>query len=176
MAILIMEVHVSPKYVLTFLLVFLFGCAQKQSDQLTQQQKVQITKDVRAVVDSMIATAERLDGEAGLQFYWDSPDFVAVNPDGSLSDYQAIKKMSDEGVKTISVMTMSTTRAEFRVLTKEIVICAWKGKGEVALKTGDKMTYDPDVLTLVFRNFDGKWKIVYSHESATVVTQKATKK
>jgi ketosteroid isomerase-like protein len=124
----------------------------------------------------MIATAVRLDAEAGLRFYWDSPDFIAINPDGSISDYQAIKKLSDEGVKTIAVMTMSTTRADFKVLTQDIVICAWRGKGEVTLKAGTKMSYDPDALTLVFRNIDGKWKIVYSHESATIVTEKVRKK
>ncbi len=165
-----------PKLMFLASLLFFLGCARNQNDQLTQQQQDQIKQEVRAVVDSMIATALRLDADAGIQFYWDSPDFIAVNPDGSTSDYQAMKKLGTEGVKTIAAMTMSASRTDFRVLTKEIVICAWIGKGEVALKSGVRMTYDPDALTLVFKKIEGKWKVIYSHESATIVTQKVGKK
>ena len=158
------------------LLLSFLACTQKQPDQFTQQQKDQIKSDLRVVLDSIIATSLRLDANAGLQFYWDSPDFLAINTDGSQSDYQALKKMGSEGVKTIATMTMSTSRADFSVLTKDIAVCTWIGKGVVTFKSGDIMTYGPDALTLIFRNFDGKWKITYSHESATIVTKKAGKK
>ena len=158
------------------LLLSSFACTQKQPDQLTQQQKDQIKSELRAVLDSIFATSMRLYADAGLQFYRDSPDFLAINPDGSQSDYQAMKRMGSEGVKTIATMTMTTTRADFSVLTKDIAVCTWFGKGTVTFKSGDIMTYGPDALTLIFRNFDGKWKITYSHESATIVTKKANKK
>jgi hypothetical protein len=87
-----------------------------------------------------------------------------------------MKKLAEEGVKTIATMTLTTTHTDVKVLTKDIVLCAWKGKGTVTLKAGDKMTYDPDALTLVFRKIDGKWKIAYSHESATIVTENVGKK
>jgi ketosteroid isomerase-like protein len=172
----IKEVEVKSRLMIAALLLSLLACTQKQPDQLTQRQKDQIKNDLKAVVDSMIATALRLDGDAGLQFYWDSPDFLAINPDGSQSDYQAMKRLGIEGVKTIATMTMSASKVDFSVLTKDIAVCTWIGKGEVTFKSGDRMTYDPDALTLLFRNIDGKWKIACSHESATIVKDKVSKK
>ncbi|HTY38207.1 MAG TPA: DUF3804 family protein [Bacteroidota bacterium] len=162
--------------IFTIVLLLSFGaCTQKQSDQLSQQQKDQIRTELRTVVDSMIATSLKLDADAGLQFYWDSPEFLAINPDGSQCDFQALKKMGIEGVKTIASMTLSTSHADISVYAKDLALCTWIGKGEVVLKSGDKMTYDPDALTLLFRKIDGKWKIAYSHESAAIANGKAKK-
>jgi hypothetical protein len=166
---------VKSKLIVAAKLLSVAACTQKQSAQLTQQQTDQVKHELKAFVDSMIATSLRLDGEAGIQFYWDSPEFMAINPDGSQSDIQAMKKMADEGVKTIATMSMSATRCDFTVFSMESGMCTWIGKGEVALKSGDKLTYDPDALTMLFRNIDGKWKIVYSHESATIVKSKVGK-
>lgn len=162
------------KFMLVAVLVSFSASTQKQSD-LTQQRQDEIKKELKVVIDSMIAAIDRLDAAAGIQFYWDSPDFMAINADGSISDYHALKKMGVEGAKTIASMTISTSQVDFVVLTQDVAICTWRSKGEVALKSGTKMKYDPDVLTLIFRRIDGKWKITYSQESATIVTQKASK-
>jgi hypothetical protein len=163
---------VKSKLIIAAILFSFAACTQKQSDQLSRQQTDQIKHELKAFVDSMIATSLRLDGEAGIHFYWDSPEFLAINPDGSQSDYQAMKKIGTEGVKTIATMSMSASRCDFTVFSKESAMCCWIGKGEVALKSGDKLTYDPDALTLILRNIDGKWKVAYSHESATIVKGK----
>ena len=159
------------------LLVLFVGCApQQQSDQLTQQQKDQIKKDVKAVVDSMVAKDEKLDADGVMARYWDSPDFVSFGPDGSRSDYQAAKKGLADMFSASASLKIFTIREDFIVLSKDIVICAFLAKSEVVLKSGDKMVFDPDAVTLVFQKIAAQWKVIYQHESATIMTQKAGKK
>ena len=162
-------------FVAALLLLFI-GCTQQQSDQLTQQQKDQIKSEVKAVVDSVITKAQRLDMGATLQYYWDSPEFAIYNPDGSRSDFEATKKMLVWFADSVSAFKLATVREEFPIVTKDLVIYVWVGNDELTLKSGDKTKYDPDAQTFVFRKLDGKWKIVYVQESATIVTQKAGKK
>ena len=158
------------------LLLFIIGCTPQQSDQLTQQQKDQIKKELTAVVDSMIARFDRLDVNGGFQYSWDSPEYVAFNADGSRSDFQATKKAAIDALGSMVALKISTVREDFTVLSKDLAICAWAGKEEVTLKSGDKVLYDPDATTLIFRKIADQWKAIYSHESATIVTQKADKK
>jgi ketosteroid isomerase-like protein len=50
------------------------------------------------------------------------------------------------------------------------------GKDEVIMKSGDRQTCDRHAYTMVFKKIAGQWKVVYSHDSGIVVTQKAGKK
>ena len=162
-------------FVAALLLLFI-GCTQQQSDQLTQQQKDQIKSEVKAVVDSVITKAQRLDMGATLQYYWDSPEFAIYNPDGSRSDYQTSKKGLADLFSSLASFKLHPTREDLIVLTKDIVIDSWIGKTEAVLKSGDKMVFDPDGVTQVFQRIAGQWKLIYAHESATIAAQKAGKK
>jgi hypothetical protein len=162
--------------VFTAVLLLLIGCTPQQSDQLTMQQKDQIKHEVKVVCDSIWANVVRLEAEATMQYIVDSPEFVSYNPDGSRSDFQAYKKAWLDFVSSAPSIKLTPAREDFYVLAKDAVVYAWFGKSEISLKSGDKMTYDPDAETFVFNKVGDKWKIVYSHESATIVTQKAGKK
>jgi hypothetical protein len=163
----------------TFIAVVLLmcvGCTSQQNDQLTQQQKDQIKKEIKVVFDSVVARAERLDVGSTIQYYWDSPEFLAINPDGSQTDIQAMKKTLAWFDDSVSAFKLATVREEFPIVTKDLVLYAWVGNDEITLKSGDKIKYDPDAQTFVFRKLDGEWKMAYFHESATITTQKAGKK
>jgi len=150
--------------------------SSQRSDQLTQQQKDQIKKEVAAVGDGIIAKWVGLDPEGGLQYYSDSPDWGMVNADGSRWDFQTFKKFWMDSVESVTAIKWTTTRQDFTFVTKDIVICAWDGKDETTLKSGDKITYDPHAYTMIFKKIAGQWKAVYSHDSGIGVTQKAAKK
>ena len=158
------------------LLLFCLGCTSQQGDQLNQQQMDQIKADVKVAVDSIVARFERLDAEGAMQYYWDSPGFIAFNTDGSRSDYQASKKGANDIVNSATTVKIVPSREDFTVMTKDLVVCAWLGKEEVNLKSGEKITIDPFGVTLVFKEIAGQWKVIYIHESGTTVTQKAVKK
>lgn len=162
--------------VIAVLLFVAFGCTPQHGDQLTQQQTDQIKSEIRTVVDSIIATAERLDIGKTIQYYWDSPDYLQYNPDGSKTDIQGVKKSLAWFADSVSLFRLTTVRDEFPVVTKDLVLYVWVGNDDITLKSGDTIKYDPDVETLVFRKFDDKWKLVYFHESATMTTQKAGKR
>jgi len=136
----------------------------------------QIKSEVRVVVDSILVSFGRLDGTAALQYWWDSPEFIAYNIDGSRADFQANKKTTMDFVNSASTFKLATIREDFPVVTKDLVICAWVGKQEASLKSGDKLRWDPDATTFVFRKIAGQWKAIYTHESAMFTTQKVGKK
>jgi ketosteroid isomerase-like protein len=143
---------------------------------LTQQQKDQIQNEVRAVGDSLIAAFERMDVEAALQFYAESADWKMFNADGSAYDYQTTKKFNSDWANSATSYKWTTTRQDFIIVTKDFVICAWVGKDETLMKSGDKVTYDPHAYTLVFKKIAGQWKVIYQQDSGIAVTQKAAKK
>lgn len=177
------------------LLLSILGCTSKQSDQLTQQQKDQIGKEINVVVDSIFARVERLDA-GWLDYYMDSPDWGMVNADGTRWDYQTTIKVQPDFFNSIISWKWTTTHQAFIFLTKDFVICSMSGKDETILKSGekikadtdlnslygkdetilmsgDKITYDPHTYTMVFKKVAGNWKIIYQHDSGIPVTQKA---
>jgi len=158
------------------LLVFSFGCTSQRSGQLTQQETDQIKKDVQLVVDNIIDKFQKLDAEGAMQHYWNSSDFIAFAGDGSRSDYQTDKKLAIDAVNTASSMEYLTVRADFTVLARDLVLCAWLGKGSIVLKSGGKAVYDPYAVTFVFKQIDGQWKVIHYHDSGTYKSEKAAKK
>ena len=161
---------------LTALIVVCCGCTSQRTEELTQQQKDQTKNEVRVLVDSMIAKDERLDANGAMRYYWDSPEFITFNVDGTRSDYQTYTKGAIDQFSSFASLKLTNVREDFVVLSKDIVICAWLGKAEVTLKSGDRMLFDPDAVMMVFKKIAGEWKIVSQQESATIVTQKAVEK
>jgi hypothetical protein len=158
---------------ITILLLSIFGCNQKQSNQLTQQEKDQIKKEVKAVGDSIIAKWTGLDGAGCFHYYSDSPDWVLFRADGLRQDYQVTKKAFLDFPNYTASIKSTTIHQDFIIITKDIVICAWEGKDVTILKSGDKITIDPHPYTLVFKKVAGEWKVIYSHDSGIPVIQKA---
>ena len=157
------------------LFLFILGCTPQQSDQLTQQQKDQIKSEIKVVGDSIIAKWVGLDPKVA-QYYLDSVDLGIVNADGSRWDLQTFKKACLDLPNSVTSIKWITTRQDFTFLTKDIVICAWDGKDETVMKSGDKMAFDPHAYTMVFKKVSGQWKVIYSHDSGIAVTLEAGKK
>jgi hypothetical protein len=166
--------EVAPmKRLLVLAAIFVAGCTQQQSDQLSPQQIDQIKNEVKAVGDSIIAKAEK--GDPGWQdYYSDVPEWVMLNADGSRWDYQTFKKVLLDSSYVSYKWT--TTRQDFMVITKDLVLCVWAAKDETLMKSGEKVTYDPHAYTMLFKKIAGQWKVFYSHDSGTPVMQKAGKK
>ena len=154
-------------------LLFCLGCTSQQSEQLAQQEKDQIKGEAKVAVDSIFAKWGRLDVEGALQYY--SPELLVVG-DSSLVNYQVSKKEWMDFASSAATARWTPVHWEFIVLTKDLVISAWMGKVELLLKSGDKMTVDPQGYTDVCKKVGGQWKVIYEHASGIPVTQKAEKK
>jgi ketosteroid isomerase-like protein len=158
------------------LLLICFGCATKESGQLTQEQKDQIKSEAKAVEDSLIERFEKLDAEGILQYYADTPEWRVVYADGARYDYQTFKKGIVDFCNAAASWKWTTIRRDFIVITKDIILCPLDGKDETVMKSGDRITYDPRAYTVIFKKITGQWKVIYQQDSGIPVTQKAAKK
>jgi ketosteroid isomerase-like protein len=163
------------KLLITLPLFFFFGCARQEPVQMTPQEQETAKKEIREVVNLILQAANKMDVEALLQPYFNSPDFILLNTDGSMVDYQGAKNGTAELFKSLAAVEFTTVREEFRFLPNNIVIFAWLGKCEMTLKTGEHSKIDAYGVTFVFRKIDNQWKIIYSHESASPAAQEKPK-
>jgi ketosteroid isomerase-like protein len=152
------------------LLLFIFGCTQNQSVQLTQQQKEQIRNEVRPVVDSIVARYNRMDVDGCLNLY--SSDLIVVG-DTLKFDLEGYRKYWNDGNKDLASVKATTIRSDFIACTKDIVISVWVGNDELVLNSGEKIIINPHVFTLVFRKDAGQWKVIYSTASGNPIVQPA---
>jgi len=184
-------------FIASLLLFILVGCTSQQTEQLTQQQKDQIKKEILVVCDSISVRLQRLDA-GWLDYYIDSPDWAMLNADGTRWDYQTTRKVQPDFFNSVISCKWTMINQKFIFLTKDIVICSIDSKDETILKSpdkikadsnlnglfandettmkGDRITYDPHAYTLIFKKADGQWKVIYSHDSGFPVVLKADKK
>ena len=157
----------------TVLLLFIFGCTQKQSDQLTQQQIEQIKSEVKAANELNFSGWAALDADKSLQVY--SPELV-VCMDSLLIDYKAFSKDLKDFTESTASLKITTIKDDYIVLTKDYVIVTWVGKVEMLLKSGYKITYNPIRYTDVYNKVNNQWKVIFEQSSGIPVVQPAEKK
>jgi ketosteroid isomerase-like protein len=155
-----------PTLVIGLALLMLFGCGRQEPAQMTPQEQDVAKTEISEVLNQQLLSASKLDAEALLQSYANSPDFILLTSAGSMVDYQGTKNGTAEMYKSLSALKFTTTKNEFRFLPGNIVICAWLGKCEVTFKTEERVTIDSYAITFVFKKLDNHWKIIYSHESS----------
>lgn len=156
------------------LLLSFLGCTSPAGDPLTDADKDQIKSEIKAVCDSITTRVARVD-PGWFDNYADSPDWGMVNADGSRWDYQTAKAFVPDWAKNVAASQWTTTRQDFISITRDMVICAWEGKDETILKSGDSITFNPHAYTMVFKKIAGQWKVIYSHDSGVAVMHQARK-
>ena len=167
-----MKTFITTTMIAGLLLSFL-GCTQKQSDQLTQQQKEQIKSEFKSIYDNYSAKWTGLDAEGIGPFY--SPELVVVF-DTLLLDYETYLKGWNDYTKTTETIKLNPIYLDIRILTKDLVIATWCVNVERLMKSGDLETAKPGIWTDAWKRIDGQWKAIYEHGSGTYMTQKAEKK
>ena len=156
-----------PTLVIGLGLFMLVGCGRQEPAQMTPQEQDVAKKEINEVLDQQLQAASKLDADALMQSYWNSPDFILLTTTGSMADYQQTKTGTAEMYKSLTALKFTTVKNELRFLPGNVVICAWLGKCDVTFKTEDRATIDSYAITFVFRKLDNHWKIIYSHESAS---------
>jgi len=146
------------------LLIAFSSCSQKQ--ELTLEEKDQIKTELSTVFDNFVKIYKSLDPNAVLNYYWDSPDFVIVGADGSVKDYQGLKKDNEELFKSLSSVKIITAKQEYMIVSKEAVVIFWLGRFEAQMKDESLLVFDPDAVTFVFQKINNEWKITYQADSA----------
>jgi hypothetical protein len=156
-----------PALLIILILFFVAGCTSQDPLPMTPQEQEVAKKEIRAVSDRIVQSLNTMDLEALLQPYWNSPEFVLVNTEGSMGDYQTTRNGTVEMFNLLASLKYTTVKDEFRFLPDNTVIYAWFGKSEFAFKTGQQARIDAYAITFVFRKVENTWKIIYAHESAS---------
>ena len=137
--------------------LFLPVVAQPQH-QLTQVRKDQIKGEIKTVLDTMFARAERLDADAAFELY--SPD-VVVSRDSTLRDFQSYKLLWKDTFKYLAQWKWTSYHENFIFISADVVICALVGKVDLVFKSGDRLAVNPQGYTDVFKKIDGRWLAIY---------------
>jgi ketosteroid isomerase-like protein len=156
-----------PALLILLVVLFFSGCTSQEPVQMTPQEQEVAKKEIREVTDHILRSLNTMDLEALLRPYWDSPEFVLVNTEGSMGDYQTTRNGTVEMFNLLASLKYTTVKDEFRFLPGNTVICAWFGKSEFAFKAGEQARIDAYAITFVFRKIGNDWKIIYAHESAS---------
>jgi hypothetical protein len=159
--------------IIATLLLFIFGCTSNQNEQLTQQQKEQIKKEVRLVLDSAFARLEKLDANGALKYY--SQDMVDGG-DTVLQNFQVYKKDVIDFFSNTDSVKWTEDRWECIVLSKNLVLSYWVGKGKWLFKSKEVLTFDPNIYTNIIKNENGQWKIIFEQFHGIPKTDKAEMK
>ena len=155
------------------LFLFVAGCnAPNQktpaADQpaMTAERKQAIEQEMSALMKTFFQHVEQLDIEQCMTYFADSPDFLAVNPDGTSGDYAALKKLNADGFAQLATFRVSRKKEVVRVLGDSLALYTWLAGQTGTLKTGQKIAYDNVAGTMLFSRIDGTWKATFYHESA----------
>lgn len=144
--------------------------------ELTAQEKETVKKEISDINNRTLQDAERLDITSAMKPYLNTSDYIEIRANGSSSNYETMKKRNIEGFKDVAAFKATTTKEEFRFLSKNQVLYTWFGKFEMALKTGGIYKTDSQITSMLFSKINNQWKIVYDHTSIAPMIKVGSKK
>jgi hypothetical protein len=100
-----------------------------------------------------------------MTFFENTPDFLAVNPDGTLGDYNSLKKLNADGFSQMIGFKLTPKKEVIRILSDSQVLCTFSVGQDATLKTGQKVKYENVAGTMLFTKINGAWKVTFYHES-----------
>ena len=133
---------------------------------MTSEDKQVIEKEISALTKEFFQYVEKLDIERCMTFFENTPDFLAVNPDGTLGDYSALKKLNADGFSQMAALKVIPKKEAIRILSDSQVLYTFSVGQAATLKTGQKVTYNDVTGTMLFTKINGTWKATFYHESA----------
>ncbi len=134
--------------------------------EMTAEQKHTIEKEITTLTKEFFQDVEKLDIEACMTYFENTPEFLAVNADGTAGDYASLKKLNADGFSQMATFKVTPKKEVTRILSDEQVLYTFFGSQDFVLKTGEKMTYENVAATMLFTKIDGAWKATFYHESA----------
>ncbi|WP_421826838.1 nuclear transport factor 2 family protein [Larkinella sp.] len=158
------------------LLLFAAGCnapAKETPSQtndvptMTTEHKQAIEQEISGLVKEFFQQVEKLDIETCMTYFENTPDFQAVNPDGTLGNYDALKKLNADGFSQMKTLSVVPNKEAIRVLTDSLVLYTFSMEQNATLKTGQKMKFEHVAGTMLFSKINGAWKATFYHESAS---------
>ena len=135
-------------------------------ESLSRAEKDTITREIKAEISRLIAGCESLDMDLAFDMFLDAPDFLMMGTDGTLCDFNTYLKNNIDYLNTCAGFELTTFKEEIRILGPETAIFSWAYGVEATLKKGKMDIIENAGASFIFRKMDGKWKVVYYHESS----------
>ncbi len=134
--------------------------------ELTLEQKQAIEKEILALSAPFFKDIEKLDIDACMSYFENTPDFLAINPDGTAGDYNSLKKLNGEAFSQLASVKNTVKKEVVRVLSNAQVLYTFFIGQDIVLKTGEKLKHENEAGTMLFTKINGAWKATFYHESA----------
>lgn len=157
------------------LILFTAGCSAPAKETaakttealaLTAEKKQAIETEILGLTKVFFQEVEKLDIERCMTYFANTPDFLAINPDGTLGDYDALKKLNADGFSQMTALKVTAKKESVRVLSDTQALYTFSMSQAGTLKTGQKINYDNVAGTMLFTNINGAWKATFYQESA----------
>src|SRR5580658_3924974 len=105
--------------------------------QMEILEKKEILDGVKIALEALTYHSQNAQAESFLEYYADSPDFLAFSADGIMRNYEAYKDICRGYYDSIKRQDISTIQEVFHVISAEIVLLGWTGNITAFLKTGE---------------------------------------
>ena len=138
---------------------------------LSLTEKEQIHQEIKGAINTLVLGCENLDMDMAFSVFFNSPDFLMMGTDGSMSDYKTYLKNNTDYLMTCSSFKLTTYKGEIRILGPEMAIYSWAYRAEATLKTGEQDIIENAGASFVFIKINDEWKVVYYHESSSPPTR-----
>ena len=150
---------------LVLLIGLIVSCEQPTEQALTEEERTAIEQKVRAINDSLAASANNLSTDYFRDIYLNSDQFLAVDLYG-VSGYEKYMSETDEMYSTMEAIEFTKDTVMVRVLDAETAYAIFKGRATGESKEGAKMNLNNFYASMLLRKVNDEWKIAFTHESA----------
>lgn len=155
-------------YVSLMLCLLIIACNPPQDKPLTDEDKAPIKSEITAIVDSIATSGSELRTDYFKKVYWDNDQFIGVDLSGA-KDYNAYMKETEDMYANMKSIDFMEDKVSVVVFDEKTAVALFEGKAKGESKDGVTMNLNNFNASMVFRNFDGNWKVAYTHESAEQV-------
>ena len=157
----------------TALILCVAGCnvpgketATAEASVMSAGKKQAIETEILGLTKAFFQEVEKLDIERCMTYFANTPDFLAVNPDGTFGDYDALKKLNADAFSQMTAFRVTPKKEAVRVLSDTQALYTFTVGQAGTLKTGRKINYENVAGTMLFTNVNGAWKATFYQESA----------
>lgn len=150
--------------ILILLSLIILSCGYRTENELTEVEKENIKTELQSLLNEIIDNNERGNVEKSIRPYLDSPEFISIT-NGRISDYKSFLVTNKQYFEALEYQKYFNKTFQFTFLNKENVIVTWGCTARIKMKNVQEMKLDPYTATLIFKNIEGSWMIVYGHGS-----------
>jgi hypothetical protein len=146
-----------------FLIIASFSCGTNNKP-LSNAQKEKIKGEVKEVVNTIFKASEEVNSDTFLATFLDSPDFIYIS-NGKIFNYKECVDSTKLESMVLKNQKCLKLDEKYVILNNSTVLYTANSKWLMNLKDGSAIIQDPELLQLLFKKTDSKWKILNFVES-----------